>query len=153
MARMINLDKETKEMKEIVIGYNNDIMIPECHGNLMIFGNFNGICGDVIWNGVGTGDINPPNISKNDTVDIDIWGENLINIVNTINDGNKIFIVSSRETIKYFQKLFYAIMDMFMKSKSTEEKRKILNHQIRIIDTTEIYERTFVKLEECKQAS
>ena len=144
MARMINLDKETKAMKEIVIGFNNNIMIPECHGNLMIFGNFNGICGDVVWNGVGTGEINPPETSKGDW---DVWSENLINIVNTINGGNKIFIVSSRETIKYFHEMFYALMDMFMGDKSTAEKRKILNHQIRIIDTTEIYERTFVKLD------
>ena len=144
MARMINLDKETKAMKEIVLGFNNDIMIPECHGNLMIFGNFNGICGDVVWNGVGTGEINPPETSKGDW---DVWSENLINIVNTINGGHKIFIVSSRETIKYFQVMFYALMDMFMGDKSTAEKRNILNHQIRIIDTTEIYERTYVKLD------
>ena len=144
MARMINLDKETKAMKEIVIGFNNNIMIPECHGNLMIFGNFNGICGDVVWNGVGTGEINPPETSKGDW---NVWSENLINIVNTINGGHKIYIVSSRETIKYFHEMFYALMDMFMGDKSTAEKRKILNHQIRIIDTTEIYERTYVKLD------
>lgn len=149
MARMINLDKETKAMKEIVIGFNNNIMIPECHGNLMIFGNFNGICGDVVWNGVGTGEINPPETEK---CDWDVWSENIINIVNTINGGNKIYIVSSRETIKYFQNLLYAIMDggngfSFMGDKSTVEKRKILNHQIRIIDTTEIYEHTYVKLD------
>ena len=53
------MNKE-KELKEIVIKKNKSISFPnadDINGDILIVGNFNGICGDVKWECNGTCDI------------------------------------------------------------------------------------------------
>ena len=138
--------KEEKELKEIVIRQNSGIVFPKnegVNGDILILGNFNGICGEVTWHGVGAAD--------NSFVDNNFYNfestfvTNISVLMDTLRAGNRIFIVGSRETISYFKNLLYTIADTFMCDMPAKKCKTMFNKQVWTIDTTELYERTFVK--------
>ena len=132
-----------KELKEIVITQNTGIVFPkgEENGDILILGNFNGICGDVKWESVGNSQFDTDNFLKY----LDTFETNISVILNTLRAGNRLFIVGSKDTIEYFRKLLYTIADTFMDDMPTKARKKMLNRQVWPIDTTELYERTYVK--------
>ena len=132
-----------KEVKEIVIGQNTGIVFPrgEENGDILILGNFNGICGEVKWEGIDNSTFDTDNFLKYR----ETFETNISVILNTLRAGNRIFIVASKETIEYFQKLLYTIADWFMSDMSAKARKKMFNKQVWAIDTTELYERTHVK--------
>ena len=134
-----------KEVKEIVIKQNTGIIFPkgEENGDILILGNFNGICGDVKWEGVDNSTFDTDNFLKYR----ETFETNIGVILNTLRAGNRIVIAASKETIDYFQKLLYTIADWFMSDMSGKARKKIFNRQVWTIDTTELYERTYVKYE------
>lgn len=134
-----------KEVKEIVIKQNTGIIFPkgEENGDILILGNFNGICGEVKWEGVDNSTFDTDNFLKYR----ETFETNIGVILNTLRAGNRIIIAASKETIDYFQKLLYTIADWFMSDMSGKARKKMFNRQVWTIDTTELYERTYVKYE------
>lgn len=134
-----------KEVKEIVIKQNTGIVFPkgEENGDILILGNFNGICGEVKWEGVDNSTFDTDNFLKYR----ETFETNIGVILNTLRAGNRIVIAASKETIDYFQKLLYTIADWFMSDMSGKARKKMFNRQVWTIDTTELYERTYVKYE------
>ena len=134
-----------KEVKEIVIKQNTGIVFPkgEENGDILILGNFNGICGEVKWEGVDNSTFDTDNFLKYR----ETFETNIGVILNTLRAGNRIVIAASKETIDYFQKLLYTIADWFMSDMSGKARKKLFNRQVWTIDTTELYERTYVKYE------
>lgn len=134
-----------KEVKEIVIKQNTGIIFPkgEENGDILILGNFNGICGEVKWEGVDNSTFDTDNFLKYR----ETFETNIGVILNTLRAGNRIVIAASKETIDYFQKLLYTIADWFMSDMSGKARKKMFNRQVWTIDTTELYERTYVKYE------
>lgn len=134
-----------KEVKEIVIKQNTGIVFPkgEENGDILILGNFNGICGEVKWEGVDNSTFDTDNFLKYR----ETFETNIGVILNTLRAGNRIVIAASKETIDYFQKLLYTIADWFMSDMSAKARKKMFNKQVWTIDTTELYERTYVKYE------
>lgn len=134
-----------KEVKEIVIKQNTGIVFPkgEENGDILILGNFNGICGEVKWEGVDNSTFDTDNFLKYR----ETFETNIGVILNTLRAGNRIVIAASKETIDYFQKLLYTIADWFMSDMSGKARKKMFNRQVWTIDTTELYERTYIKYE------
>ena len=134
-----------KEVKEIVIKQNTGIIFPkgEENGDILILGNFNGICGEVKWDGVDNSSFDTDNFLKYR----ETFETNIGVILNTLRAGNRIVIAASKETIDYFQKLLYTIADWFMSDMSGKTRKKMFNKQVWTIDTTELYERTYIKYE------
>ena len=132
-----------KEVKEIVIGQNTGIVFPkgEENGDILILGNFNGICGEVKWEGIDNSTFDTDNFLKYR----ETFETNIGVILNTLRAGNRIFIIASKETIDYFQNLLYTIADWFMSDMTAKARKKMFNKQVWTIDTTELYERTYVK--------
>ena len=133
-----------KEVKEIVIKQNAGIVFPydeNATGDILILGNFNGICGQVIWEGVGKSKFDTENFLKYQ----ETFETNLHVLINTLRAGNRIFIAASKETIDYFKKLLYTIADWCMSDMPEKKRKKMFNKQVWTIDTTELYERTYVK--------
>ena len=128
-----------RERKEIVIEKNLSISFPnaeEINGDILIIGNYNGICGEVKWNGNGLSEIAEDFYG----MDSDIFINNMNTLLNAIRNGNKIIIASSKDTILYFKNLFYAAAETFIIDKSRKEIKKMLNKCVWPIDTTEMYE-------------
>ena len=132
-----------KEVKEIVIRQNTAILFPkgEENGDILILGNFNGVCGDVVWHGIDDCSFEDNNFFKFQ----DTFLNNIEVLLNTLRAGNRIFIVASKDTIDYFKRLLYTIADTFMDDMSPKARKKMFNRQVWTIDTTELYERTYIK--------
>lgn len=136
--------KEEKKLKEIVIRQNSGIVFPKnegVNGDILILGNFNGICGEVTWHGIGNSSFEDNNFYNFESTFV----TNISVLMDTLNAGNRIFIVGSKDTISYFKDLLYTIADTFMFDMSAKKRKKMFNRQVWAIDTTELYERTFVK--------
>lgn len=135
-----------KELKEIVIKQNSGIVLSKnegINGDILILGNFNGICGEVTWHGLGNSSFEDNNFYNFK----DTFVTNISTLMDTLNAGNRIVIVASRDTISYFRNLLYTIADTFMFDMSAKARKKMFNRQVWTIDTTELYERTYVKYE------
>ena len=131
-----------KELKEIVIGQNSEIVFPkgEENGDILIVGNFNGVCGEVKWRDVDNCSFEDNNFYKFQ----ETFLNNIEVLMNTLRAGNKIFIVGSKDTIRYFKDLLYTIASTFMYDIPVKKRKAMFNKQVWSIDTTELYERTFV---------
>lgn len=147
---MAKSDTKEKKLKEIVIGMNNAIRFwdnPDVvDGNVLILGNFNGICGKCSYEGVGTGSILTDVSLVNS--DFNIIIDNLQVIINVLTRGNHLVIAASIGTIKYFQNLIYALWDChgssFFPDKDVVWFKKMLNKHVHPIDVTEIYEKAYI---------
>ena len=133
--------KKEKLLKEIVIDKNTTMTFPNSDsGDVLIFGNFNNICGEVsVENGVR---------SFSDDIYEDVFADNLAFIVNTLVRGDKIYIVASCKTIEYFKRLIYCIMDTYFSDWDKKKIADFLSHHVYPVDTTEIYEATYRKYNE-----
>ena len=137
------MNKE-KELKEIVIKKNKSISFPnadDINGDILIVGNFNGICGDVKWECNGTCDIAEDFYG----MDSDVFFNNMSVLLNAIKNEHKIIIASSKDTILYFKHLLYATAELFLIDRTRAEIKKMFNKCVWTIDTTELYESTYVK--------
>ena len=85
----------------ILIVNNKSILIPNVAGkpkhDMMLIGNFNGILGEIHVNPNGQYDFDVPEENE-----IFVWQNNLWAVVNTIQSAHKVILISSRETITYF---------------------------------------------------
>ena len=133
-----------RELKEIVIKKNSSISFPnadEINGDILIIGSYNGICGEVKWNGNGLCEIAEDFYGMNS----DVFVNNMNALLYTIRNGNKIVIASSKDTILYFKNLLYAAAETFIYDKSRKEIKKMFNKCVWPIDITELYEDTYIK--------
>lgn len=130
---------EEQKIKEIVITDNISFTFPKIDaskGDMLIIGNFNGICGEFNWDKKGMGNF----------FDGNFINENVFTIAETLKNGHRIVLASSKETIKYFQKVIYCLMDMgtFGEYLTDKQKKRIFN-RVWPIDTTDIYTYTYKK--------
>ena len=134
-------DKKEKLLKEIVIDKNTTMTFPIGNsGDVLIFGNFNNVCGEVSMNnGVRR---------FSDDICEDVFANNLLFIVSTLISGDRIFIAASSKTIEYFKNLIYCVMDTYFSEWDDKKVVKFLNYHVYPIDTTEIYEATYRKYNE-----
>lgn len=135
-----------KESKEIIITKNTCISFPEAdsiNGDILILGNYNGICGDVKWDGKsGICEIAEDFCDMNG----EIFFNNMNTLITALRNKRKIVFVGSSETIKYFKNLFYAAGDRYLYlDYNKNELKKIFNKYIYTIDITSIYQDTFIK--------
>ena len=148
---MAKRDTKEKKLKEIVIGMNNAIRFwknPDAiDGNVLILGNFNGVCGKCSYKGLGKGQILLPR-GEGIEEDGEILVSNLSVIINVLTKDNRLVIAASRGTIEYFNTLIYALWDCYGSSlfpgKDTVWFKKMLNRRVYTIDITEIYEKAYV---------
>ena len=130
---------EEQKIKEIVITDNISFTFPKIDaskGDMLIIGNFNGICGEFNWDKKGMGNF----------FDGNFINENVFTIAETLKNGHRIVLASSKETIEYFQKVIYCLMDMgtFGEYLTDKQKKRIFN-RVWPIDTTDIYTYTYKK--------
>ena len=130
---------EEQKIKEIVITDNISFTFPKIDaskGDMLIIGNFNGICGEFNWDKKGMGNF----------FDGNFINENVFTIAETLKNGHRIVLASSKETIEYFQKVMYCLMDMgtFGEYLTDKQKKRIFN-RVWPIDTTDIYTYTYKK--------
>ena len=137
----------TDKFTELVIRKNNYFKFPKnekLNGDILILGNFNGICGPAKWNGK----------SGHIAVETDFFNiektffDNLFVLLSTINNGGRIAIASSKETIEYFKHLlycacYYTLPDSINADEGRKKIKDMINRQVKAINTDEIYERTF----------
>lgn len=134
------VEQKNENIKEIVITNNIPFTFPKidsAKGDMLIIGNFNGICGDFQWNGRNINGFFDGSFFHED---------NLWSIVETLNQGHRIVLASSKNTIKYFKNVVYCLMDLgaFGLDLTTKQKKRIFN-RIWAIDTTDIYTYTYKK--------
>ena len=130
---------EEQKIKEIVITDNISFTFPKIDtpkGDMLIIGNFNGICGEFNWDKRGMGNF----------FDGGFINENVFTIAETLKNGHRIVLASSKETIKYFQRVVFCLMDMgtFGEYLTDKQKKRIFN-RVWAIDTTDIYTYTYKK--------
>lgn len=130
---------EQQNIKEIVITDNISFTFPKIDtpkGDMLIIGNFNGICGEFNWNKRGMGNF----------FDGGFINENVFTIAETLKNGHRIVLASSKETIQYFQRVVFCLMDMgtFGEFLTDKQKKRIFN-RVWAIDTTDIYTYTYKK--------
>ena len=130
---------EEQKIKEIVITDNISFTFPKIDaskGDMLIIGNFNGICGEFNWDKKGMGNF----------FDGNFINENVFTIAETLKNGHRIVLASSKETIKYFQRVMFCLMDMgtFGEYLTDKQKKRIFN-RVWAIDTTDIYTYTYKK--------
>jgi hypothetical protein len=135
-----------KELKEIIITKNTCISFPEAdsiNGDILILGNYNGICGDVKWDGKsGICEIAEDFCDMNG----EIFFNNMNTLITALRNKHKIVFVGSSETIKYFKNLFYAAGDRYLYlDYNKNELKKMFNKYIHTIDITSIFQDTFIK--------
>lgn len=136
--------KKERERKEIIIKKNTSIAFPnaeDINGDILIIGNYNGICGEVKWNGNGLCEIAEDFYG----MDSEVFINNMNVLLNTIRNGNRIIFASSKSTISYFKNLLYAAAETFLIDKSRKEIKKMFNKCVWTIDITELYEATYIK--------
>ena len=134
------VEQKIENIKEMVITNNIPFTFPKidsAKGDMLIIGNFNGICGDYHWDGRNLGGFFDGSFFHED---------NLWTIVETLNKGHRIVLASSKDTIKYFQNVIYCLMDLgaFGFDLNDKQKKKVFN-RILPIDTTDIYVYTYKK--------
>ena len=136
-------------LKEIVITKNTCINFPKADsikGNILILGNYNGVCGDVKWdrqNGICEIGYDMDEATSN------VFRNNMDTIFTALENKYKIVFVGSKETIAYFKTLLYAAGDIFLLSRfgvsKNELKRNYFNKCVYTIDITDIYNKTFIE--------
>ena len=132
-----------KKMKEIVITKNTCIIFPnanDVNGNILILGNYNGVCGDVIKK--ESDEI--CDIDFGDERCMEVVGANLETLISALENKRKIVLVGSEKTIKYYKKLFYAINDRYLQY-DKNKAIKLMNKSIYTIDMDDIYRDTYNK--------
>lgn len=137
------------DLKEIVITKNTCINFPKADsikGNILILGNYNGVCGDVKWdrqNGICEIGYDMDEATSN------VFRNNMNTIFTALENKYKIVFVGSKETIAYFKTLLYAAGDIFLLSRfgvnKNELKRNYFNKCVYTIDITDIYNKTFIE--------
>ena len=113
---------------EIVITDNIPFTFPTIDapkGDMLIVGNFNGICGEF-------GD-------SGNFFDGKFINDNAIIIAQTINSGHRIVIAASNETIEYFNRVLEGFMSLEFFGEKLNKQRKLIRKSVRVIDTTNIY--------------
>ena len=95
------MGKSKTKSRDISIANNKSITFPTVSGkakhDLLIVGKFNGIFGDISMDSNGRYDFVVPEADE-----IATWQTNLWAIVNTIQSKHRLLLISSRETIDYF---------------------------------------------------
>lgn len=140
--------KDTKITKEIVINGNSSIIFGEpnhTNGNMLIFGNFDGICGKAVWKGEHSNEngwylLDDFDISKYDT---EVIATNAEMIVNTIKSGNVLVFAGSTKSIDYWKSLLYNMMHgglLAGENPAHATIKRIFKNQVRVINTDYIYE-------------
>ena len=135
-------------LKEIVITKNTCVNFPKADsikGNILILGNYNGVCGDVKWdrqNGICEigNDIDDANSN--------VFFNNMNTIITALENKYKIVFVGSKDTIIYFKTLLYAAGDKYLLCRfgvNKNELKKIFNKCVYTIDITDIYNKTFIE--------
>ena len=113
---------------EIVITDNIPFTFPTIDapkGDMLIVGNFNGICGEF-------GD-------SGNFFDGKFINDNAIIIAQTINSGHRIVIAASNETIEYFNRVLEGFMSLEFFGEKLNKQRKLIRKSVRVINTTNIY--------------
>lgn len=134
--------KELKKEKEIIITENTSIRFPENgdgnYGNLLVLGNFNGVCGGVSYNEIlrryefdTLGDRFRKEIRTTITSNIRV-------IIDTIKSGGNIVLVGSTETIKYFTRIAQSCIDNLFGGLKELKRREIIK-QFRAVNTDDLY--------------
>jgi len=134
--------KNQKKEKEIIITENTSIRFPENedgnYGNLLVLGNFNGVCGGVSYNEIlrryefdTLGDRFRKEIRTTITSNIRV-------IIDTIKSGGNIVLVGSTETIKYFTRIAQSCIDNLFNG-IKESKRMEIIKQFRAVNTDDLY--------------
>ena len=104
------MGKSKTESQDISIANNKSITFPTVSGkakhDLLIVGKFNGIFGDILMNSNGRYDFVVPEADEMAT-----WQTNLWAIVNTIQSEHRLLLISSRETIDYFNHVLSIMRD------------------------------------------
>ena len=78
-------------------------------------------------------------------MDSDVFFNNMSVLLNAIKNEYKIIIASSKDMILYFKNLLYAAAELFLIDRTRAEIKKMFNKCVWTIDTTELYEVTYVK--------
>jgi hypothetical protein len=113
---------------EIVITDNIPFTFPTIDmpkGDMLIVGNFNGICGEFGESG--------------NFFDGKFINDNATIIAQTINSGHRIVIAASNETIKYFNRVLEGFMSFEFFGEKMSKQRKLIRKSVRVINTTNIY--------------
>ena len=104
------MGKSKTKSRDISIANNKSITFPTVSGkakhDLLIVGNFNGILGEIHVNPNGQYDFDVPEENE-----IFVWQNNLWAVVNTIQSAHKVILISSRETITYFNHVLSIMRD------------------------------------------
>jgi hypothetical protein len=120
---------KTQKNNEIVITDNIPFTFPTIDapkGDILIMGNFNGICGKFGESG--------------DFFDSSFFNENGMTIIGAIKSGHRLVIAASKETIAYFNRVMEGLMAFdFFDEDNPRQQRKIIRRRVRVIDTTDIY--------------
>ena len=120
---------KTQKNNEIVITDNIPFTFPSIDtpkGDMLIIGNFNGICGEFGESG--------------DFFDGKFINDNAFIIAGAIKSGHRLVIAASKETIAYFNRVMEGLMSFeFFDENHPRQQRKIIRRRVRVIDTTDIY--------------
>ncbi len=120
---------KTQKNNEIVITDNIPFtfpMIDTPKGDMLIIGNFNGICGEFGESG--------------DFFDGKFINDNAFIIAGAIKSGHRLVIAASKETIAYFNRVMKGLMSFeFFYEDNPRKQRDIIRRRVRVIDTTDIY--------------
>jgi hypothetical protein len=144
------MKKEIKT-KEIVISSNSSIKFgnnKDNNGDTLIIGNFRGICGDVKF-------ISPQN-DNNDWRNIENYMDTIYTncqfIINTIENGNKIYFAGTSDSIKYWENLLYYMMDadMLFEGLTISQKRNQLFKHAKSYNMDYLYNMAARKYKEVK---
>lgn len=131
--------EKVKEKKEIVITNNTSVEFPKRedgnYGNLLILGNFNGVCGGAYYNEYGkkydfsTSGHEIDGFSETIDSNIDV-------ILDTIKSGSTIVVVGSSETGRYFHDVIHACID---NNWLTSIRKSSISKQVRVINTDKLH--------------
>ena len=120
---------KTQKNNEIVITDNIPFAFPSIDtpkGDILIMGNFNGICGEFGESG--------------DFFDGKFINDNAFVIAGAIKRGHRLVIAASKETIAYFNRVMEGLMAFdFFDEEHPRQQRKLIRRRVRVIDTTDIY--------------
>lgn len=115
---------------EIVITDNIPFSFPTIDtpkGDILIVGNFNGICGEFGESG--------------DFFDGKFINDNAFVIAGAIKSGHRLVIAASKNTIAYFNRVMEGLMSFdFFDEKHPRQQRALIRRRVRVIDTTDIYD-------------
>lgn len=143
--------KKKIKTKEIVISSNSSIKFgdnKDNNGDTLIIGNFKGICGDVKFISPQNDDNDWGNIGNY----IDTIYANCQFIINTIENGNKIYFAGTSDSIKYWENLLYYMMDcdMFFEGLTISQKRNQLFKHAKSYNMDYLYNMAARKYKEVK---